>query len=136
MSRRAGAACAVTIDDFDAASRKVPVLANIRPSGDTYLMEDFYYAGGLPGLMSRLRPFLDLDVLTVNGRSLGENLSGAAIHNDDVIRPLSRPIYAEGALAVLRGNRAPDGGVIKPSACAPSCCATPGRLWCSTTIRH
>ena len=119
MSRRAGAACAVTIDDFDAASRKVPVLANIRPSGDTYLMEDFYYAGGLPGLMSRLRPFLDLDVLTVNGRSLGENLSGAEIHNDDVIRPLSRPIYAEGALAVLRGNLAPDGCVIKPSACAP-----------------
>ena len=117
MSRRAG--CAVTLDDFDAASRTVPVLANIRPSGDKYLMEDFYYAGGLPGLMKRIEGFLKTDVLTVNGRTLGENIAGAQVHHDDVIRPLANPIYAEGALAVLRGNLAPNGVVIKPSACAP-----------------
>ena len=119
MSRRAGADCAVGLDDFDAASRKVPVLANIRPSGDTYLMEDFYYAGGLPALMSRLTGHLQLGAMTVNGRTLGDNLEGAEVYNDDVIRPLDKPIYAEGALAVLRGNLAPDGCVIKPSACAP-----------------
>ena len=119
MSRRAGAHCAVGLGDFDAASRKVPVLANIRPSGDTYLMEDFYYAGGLPGLMSRLTTHLDLSARSVNGRTLGENLAGAEVYNDDVIRPIQNPIYAEGALAVLRGNLAPDGCVIKPSACAP-----------------
>jgi dihydroxy-acid dehydratase len=119
MSRRAGANCAVGLDDFDAASRKVPVLANIRPSGDTYLMEDFYYAGGLPGLMSRLTTHLDLSARSVNGRTLGENLASAEVYNDDVIRPIHNPIYAEGALAVLRGNLAPDGCVIKPSACAP-----------------
>ena len=117
MSRRAG--CAVTLDDFDAASRTVPVLANIRPSGDKYLMEDFYYAGGLPGLMKRIEGFLATEALTVNGRTLGENIAGAEVHHDDVIRPLANPIYAEGALAVLRGNLAPNGVVIKPSACAP-----------------
>jgi dihydroxy-acid dehydratase len=117
MSRRAGHA--VSLADFDAASRQVPVLANIRPSGDKYLMEDFYYAGGLPALMKRIEGFLDTTVLTVNGRALGENIAGAVTHHDDVIRPLSNPIYAEGALAVLRGNVAPDGVVIKPSACAP-----------------
>ncbi|MCD0503596.1 L-arabinonate dehydratase [Bordetella petrii] len=118
MSRRAN--CAVSLDDFDAASRKVPVIANIRPSGDTYLMEDFFYAGGLPGLMSRLAEnHLDLSARTVTGRSLGENIAGAAVYNDDVIRPLDQAIYQEGALAVLKGNLAPDGCVIKPSACAP-----------------
>jgi dihydroxy-acid dehydratase len=119
MSRRAGAHCTVGLDDFDAASRKVPVIANIRPSGDTYLMEDFYYAGGLPALMNRLAPHLQLGALTVTGRSLGDNIAGAQVHNDDVIRPLDRPLYAEGAVAVLRGNLAPGGAVIKPSACAP-----------------
>jgi len=121
MARRAASAAnpAVTLDDFDAASRVVPVIANIRPSGDTYLMEDFYYAGGLPALMSRLTEHLALDALTVTGQTLGENIADAEVHNDDVIRPLTNPIYAEGALAVLRGNLAPDGCVIKPSACAP-----------------
>jgi len=127
MSRRAGAHCAVTLDDFDAASRRVPVLANIRPSGDTYLMEDFFYAGGLPGLLERIRGHLHTEALTVNGRSLGENIAGAEVHHEDVIRPLERPIYAEGALAVLRGNLAPDGVVIKPSACAPHLLQHTGR---------
>jgi len=116
MSRRAGHP--VTLDDFDAASHRVPVIANIRPSGDAYLMEDFYYAGGLPAMLKRIEAHLDGDALTVNGRTLGENIAGAEVYNDDVIRPLANPIYAEGALAVLRGNIAPDGVVIKPSACA------------------
>ena len=117
MSRRAGHP--VTLDDFDAASRRVPVIANIRPSGDTYLMEDFYYAGGLPAMLKRIERHLHGDALTVNGRTLAQNIADAEVYNDDVIRPLANPIYAEGALAVLRGNIAPDGVVIKPSACAP-----------------
>ncbi len=119
MSRRAGAACTVGLDDFDAASRKIPVIANIRPSGDTYLMEDFYYAGGMPALIKTLSDHLHLDAMTVNGQTLGENVASAQVHNADVIRPLDRPLYAEGALAVLKGNIAPAGAVIKPSACAP-----------------
>lgn len=119
MSRRAGAHCAIGLEDFDAASRKVPVIANIRPSGNTYLMEDFYYAGGLRGMMSRLTSHLKLEAMTVSGTNMGTTLEGAEVYNDDVIRPLDKPIYAEGALAVLRGNLAPDGCVIKPSACEP-----------------
>ena len=117
QARRAGAD--IGLDDFETASRKVPVLANVRPSGDIYLMEDFYYAGGLPGLMSRMTEHLHLNCLTVNGRTLGDNIAGAGVYNDDVIRPQSNPIYREGALAVLKGNLAPDGCVIKPSACDP-----------------
>lgn len=117
MSRRAGHP--VTLDDFDAASRKVPVIANIRPSGDRYLMEDFHYAGGLRALLATVREHLHGEAMTVNGRSLGDNITGAVPANRDVIRPLDNPIYTEGALAVLRGNLAPDGVVMKPSACAP-----------------
>ncbi|ETF00819.1 dihydroxy-acid dehydratase [Advenella kashmirensis W13003] len=117
MSRRAG--CDVTLDDFDAASRKVPVIANVRPSGDTYLMEDFYYAGGLPALMKRMSEHLQGDTLTVTGHTLAENIKDAEVYNDDVIRSMDNPLYPEGALAVLRGNLAPSGCVIKPSACAP-----------------
>ena len=119
MSRRAGPDCEISLADFDAASRRVPVIANIRPSGETYLMEDFYYAGGLPALMATLAPHLDLSAMTVTGRTIGENIAGAEVFNHDVIRPLHNPLYAEGALAVLRGNIAPGGAVIKPSACAP-----------------
>jgi len=117
MARRAG--LDIGLDDFEKASRKVPVIANIRPSGETYLMEDFYYAGGLKGLMTRLRPFLHLDAMTVTGRTLGDNIANAEVHNDDVIRTVDNPLYKEGALAVLKGNLAPDGCVIKPSACEP-----------------
>ncbi len=117
MARRAGVD--LTLEDLDAVSRKVPVIANVRPSGSTYLMEDFYYAGGLRGLMSRLLNVLNLDAVTVSGRTLGEELEAAEVHDDDVIRPLDNPIYEEGSLALLRGNLAPDGCVIKPSACDP-----------------
>jgi dihydroxy-acid dehydratase len=115
MARRAG--CDIGLDDFETASRKVPVIANIRPNGDTYLMEDFYYAGGLPALMNRISDRLHLNVLTVTGRTLAENIAGAEVYNDDVIRTNDNALYSEGALAVLKGNLAPDGCVMKPSAC-------------------
>ncbi|MGY6635123.1 MAG: L-arabinonate dehydratase [Alkalilacustris sp.] len=115
MARRAGVA--LTLDDLDALGRVTPLIANVRPSGRDYLMEDFHYAGGLRALMAQLGDRLDLDCLTVTGRRLGENLEGAQVWNDDVIRPLSNPVYAEGSLAVLRGNLCPDGAVIKPAAC-------------------
>jgi dihydroxy-acid dehydratase len=114
MARRAGHD--IGLADFDAASRRAPVIANIRPSGDKYLMEDFYYAGGMLGLMSRLKPLLDLSQINVAGETWEESLKDARVFDDDVIRTLDDPIYAEGALAVLRGNIAPDGCVIKPSA--------------------
>ena len=117
MARRAGHP--IGLEDFDAASRKVPVIANIRPSGDRYLMEDFYYAGGLLGLLTRLTPHLDLDQVNASGKTWAESLEGAAVYDDDVIRPLDRPIYAEGALALLKGNLAPNGCVMKPSAADP-----------------
>ncbi len=115
-ARRAGQD--IGLDDFEAASRKVPVLANIRPSGERYLMEDFYYAGGLPALMGQMKQHLDLRASTVSGATLGEDIATAQVWNEDVIRPFDNPVYREGALAVLRGNLAPDGCVIKPSACA------------------
>ncbi len=114
MARRAGAD--IGLDDFERASRLVPVIGNVRPSGSTYLMEDFYYAGGLRALMGRIAAHLHLDCLTVTGHTIGENIDGARVFNDDVIRPLDKPIYGEGSLAVLRGNLAPDGCVIKPAA--------------------
>ena len=117
MARRAGVDWG--LDDLDRIGREVPVLANIRPSGDAYLMEDFYYSGGLPALMKELGAQLDLSVRTVSGKTLGEDIAGAVNYNDDVIRPLSNPVYHEGSLAVLRGNLAPDGAVIKPAACDP-----------------
>ena len=117
MARRAGAG--FSLEDLDAASRQVPVIANVRPSGDTYLMEDFYYAGGLRALMSVLAEKLDMNVKTVSGATLGDNLEGAEVYNDDVIRPIDKPLYHEGSLALLKGNLAPDGCVIKPSACDP-----------------
>ncbi len=114
QARRAG--CAIGLEDFESASRRIPVLANIRPSGDRYLMEDFYYAGGMRALLAELKPFLSLDTLTVTGKTLGENLESARIFDEDVIRRLDNPIYREGSLAVLKGNLAPDGCVIKPAA--------------------
>ena len=94
----------------------MPVIGNVRPSGNQYLMEDFFYAGGILGLMSRIRDSLHLDCMTVSGRTLGENIEGAKVFNDDVIRSVDDPIYGQGSLAVLKGNLAPDGCVIKPAA--------------------
>jgi dihydroxy-acid dehydratase len=113
MAGRAGAA--LDLDRFDALSRRTPLIGNIRPSGQ-FLMEDFFYAGGLRGLLSRLREVLNTDCLTVNGRTLGENLDDAIVCNDEVIAPRERPLGPEGGVAVLRGNLAPRGAVIKHTA--------------------
>ncbi|MCR4266339.1 L-arabinonate dehydratase [Nitratireductor sp. ZSWI3] len=117
MARRAGVG--LTLDDLDALGRETPLIANVRPSGEVYLMEDFFYAGGLRALMKQLEDRLDTSCLTVTGKTLGENLEGAEVYNDDVIRPLSNPVYHQGSLAVLHGNLCPDGAVIKPAACDP-----------------
>jgi dihydroxy-acid dehydratase len=113
MARRAGVA--LDIARFDRISREIPVLANVRPSGK-YLMEDFFYAGGLRALMLELKDRLDLSALTVTGKTLGENIAGAVIYLRDVIHPLADPIYPQGATAVLTGNLAPRGCVMKPAA--------------------
>lgn len=109
---------ALRLETFDELARKVPALANIRPSGE-YLMEDFHDAGGLRGLMAELGELLHRDTITVNGRTLGENLEGAEIHDEDVIRRRDNPLSPEGGLAVLRGTLAPDGCVIKTTAASP-----------------
>ncbi|GAA2756821.1 L-arabinonate dehydratase [Actinopolymorpha rutila] len=108
----------LTLDDFDDLSRRVPVLANIRPTG-AYLMEDFYYAGGLRGLLAQLRDLLHLDRINVTGRTQAEVLADAEVYDADVIRPLDKPVWPEGGLAVLRGNLAPAGAVVKHAAADP-----------------
>ena len=116
MAGRAG--IRIPLERFDEISQRTPMLANIRPSGQ-YLMEDFYYAGGLRALQAQLagvEGMLDLDALTVNGRTLGENIEGAQIHNPDVIRTIANPVARQGGTAVLFGNLAPNGAVIKPTA--------------------
>jgi dihydroxy-acid dehydratase len=113
MAGRAG--ITLPLEHFDAISRRTPLLANIRPSGQ-YLMEDFFYAGALPALLRQLGSLLALDAMTVSGRSLGDNIARAEIYNDDVIRSPNRALQPEGGLAVLKGNLAPNGAVIKPSA--------------------
>jgi dihydroxy-acid dehydratase len=126
MAGRCGAG--LTLDDFDATSRRIPVLANIRPTG-AYLMEDFYYAGGLPALLAQLSQVpgaLHLGRVTANGRTLGENLAEAQVWNTDVIRSPDGALSADGGLAVLRGNLAPDGAVIKPLAAEPGLLAHTG----------
>ena len=105
----------IALDRFDQFSRNTPMLANLRPSGK-YLMEDFYYAGGLPALLGVLAPQLDLTCLTITGKTLGENIAGAEIYNADVIRALDNPVLESGGLAILYGNLAPNGAVIKASA--------------------
>jgi dihydroxy-acid dehydratase len=116
MARRAG--ISLDMKRFDEISREVPVLANIRPSGEL-LMEDFFYAGGSRALMTELRELLDLACLTVTGKTLGDNIEGGTVYLRDVIRPLSDPVSRAGATAVLRGNLAPRGCVMKPSAAEP-----------------
>ena len=117
MARRAG--LALDLDRFDAISRRVPLIANLRPNGETFLMEDFHYAGGSRAFLARLAPFLDLTARSVAGGTLGDGLAGAEIYDDEVIRPLINPLQPEGGLAVLRGSLAPNGAVIKPSAADP-----------------
>jgi dihydroxy-acid dehydratase len=116
MARRAG--IALDMKRFDDISREIPVLANVRPSGK-YLMEDFYYAGGIRALMAELRERLDLSCPTVTGQTLGDGIEGARVYHRDVIHSLNDPVSTAGATAVLTGNLAPRGCVMKPSAADP-----------------
>src|SRR5208337_679525 len=118
LARRAG--LGLDMEAFDRQARETPLLANIRPSG-AYLMEDFFYAGGLPAVLKQLAlgGKLKLGARTVNGATLGANIEPARTYNDDVIRPLNNPVVASDSLAVLRGNLAPDGAIIKPPAAEP-----------------
>jgi dihydroxyacid dehydratase/phosphogluconate dehydratase len=109
----------LTLDDLDAMGRRVPVLANLFPSGDR-LMEDFHLAGGLPALMNRIREHLSLSERTVTGRTIGENIEGRVVLDPQVIRPVDAPVSESGALAVLKGNLAPNGAVMKASAASPT----------------
>ena len=115
LARRAG--LKLDLETFDRQARETPLLANIRPSG-AYLMEDFFYAGGLPAVLKQLAlgDRLKVGAHTVNGASIGDNVAGAKIHDEDVIRPLNNPLVASDSLAILRGNLAPDGAIIKPPA--------------------
>ena len=116
LARRAG--IDLTLDRFDELARDTPILANLRPAG-RYLMEDFYYAGGLPALLNNLCDLLDLQQKTITGKTLGENIEGAKVFNDDVIRTRDNPLATSDGIAVLRGNIAPNGAVIKPPAAEP-----------------
>ncbi|MFD9883602.1 L-arabinonate dehydratase [Streptomyces alboflavus] len=117
MAARAGVR--LTLDDFDRTARRVPVLADVRPGGSTHLMEDFHFAGGLPGFLTRIPDLLHLDRPTVAHDTLRDQLKPARVHNDDVIRTRDNPVAPEGGVAVLRGNLCPDGAVIKHIAADP-----------------
>ena len=108
----------IDLDRFDAISRRVPWLADIRPSGK-WLMEDFFYAGGLPALLGELKDLLHTDAVTVSGKTLGEDIATADVYNEEVIRRRANPLSKQGGLAVLRGNLAPNGAVIKQTAMDP-----------------
>jgi dihydroxy-acid dehydratase len=125
MARRAG--LRLDLDRFDAISRRVPLIADLRPNGTTHLMEDFHYAGGSSAFLKRLAPHLDLAARTVTGRTLGEDVAAAEVFDDAVIRPLDNPLQSEGGVAVLRGSLAPDGAVIKTSAADPRLLAHTGK---------
>jgi dihydroxy-acid dehydratase len=116
IARRLG--LPLTLDDFHRISARTPYLVNVKPSGQ-YLMEDFYYAGGLPAVIREILPLLHRDALTVNGRTLGENVAAAPCHNRAVIRTMADPIHTEGGTLVLYGNLAPRGAVLKHTAASP-----------------
>jgi dihydroxy-acid dehydratase len=116
----------LTLDDWDQLGRDVPCLVNLMPSGE-FLMEDFYYAGGLPAVIRELGELMHGGAVTVNGKSIGENVSDAPCYNREVIRPLSDPLRANSGIAVLRGNLSPDGAILKPSAATPELMTHRGR---------
>jgi len=125
----------LSLDDWDVCGRNVPTLVDLKPSG-RFLMEDFYYAGGLPAVMRTLaeHDLLHRDAITVNGRTVWENVRAAPNWNPEVIRPIDRPVVAQGGIAVLRGNLAPNGAVIKPSAASPALMQHRGRAVVFETI--
>ena len=115
----------LVLQDFDDISRRTPFLVNVRPSGE-HMMEDFFYAGGVPAVMRELLPHLHGDALTVNGKTIAENVADAPNHNHDVIRLASNPIYPEGGTVILRGNLSPNGAVFKQTAASPHLCSHTG----------
>jgi dihydroxy-acid dehydratase len=123
----------MTLDDWDRLGRDIPCLVNLMPSGK-YLMEDFYYAGGVPAVVRQLERFLNRKALTVNGRTIWENCRKAPNYNEDVITPIDKPFKAHGGIAVLRGNLAPGGAVLKPSAATPKLMRHKGRAVVFTDI--
>ena len=123
----------ITLDDWDRLGRDVPCLLNLMPSGE-FLMEDFFYAGGLPAIIRELEDFIHKDAMTVNGRTLWENNKDAECWNREVIFPLDKPFKPNGGIAVLRGNLAPDGAIIKPSAASPELMKHRGRAVVFETI--
>lgn len=125
MAGRAGIKLELT--KFDEISQRTPMIANIRPSGQQYLMEDFYYAGGLRALLKEISELLHLDCLTVSGETLGANIQSARVCNPEVIRSLDNPVSAKGGTAILYGNLAPNGAVIKPTAAEPRLLQHTGR---------
>jgi L-arabonate dehydrase len=127
----------VTLDDWDRIGRDVPTLVDLMPSG-RYLMEDFYYAGGLPAVIRALdqRNLIHRDALTVNGKTIWQNCQTAPNWNPEVIRPLENPLVEHGGIAVLRGNLAPDGAVLKPSAASPHLMQHRGRAVVFENIEH
>ncbi len=116
----------LTLSTFDDLSRSTPMILDLKPSG-RYLMEDLFYAGGIPAVISRLSHLFDLDVSTVTGKSLGEDVAGASSFNDDVIRQLANPIHSEGGLVALNGSLAPGGAVLKQTAASPNLLQHRGR---------
>jgi dihydroxy-acid dehydratase len=124
IARRVGVK--VTLDDWDRLGREMPCLVNLMPSGE-YLMEDFYYAGGLPVVIREIGAFLHKNAKTVNGATLWDNNKDAVNYDEKVITPLSRPFKPQGGIAVLRGNLAPNGAVVKPSAATPALMKHKGR---------
>ena len=115
----------LVLQDFDTISRRTPFLVNVRPSGE-YMMEDFFYAGGVPAVMRELLPNLHGDALTINGKTIAENVADAPNHNTEVIRLASNPIYSEGGTVILRGNLSPNGAVFKQTAASPHLCSHTG----------
>ena len=118
----------LTLEDFDAISRKTPFLVNVRPSGE-HLMEEFFYAGGVPVVMKELLPLLHRDSITVAGSTIGENVASAECFNRDVIRALDAPLHPTGGTVVLGGNLCPRGAVIKPIAASPHLCKHRGKAY-------
>jgi dihydroxy-acid dehydratase len=121
------------LEDWDRHGSTLPCLVNLQPSGE-YLMEDFYYAGGLPAVLREIQKVLNKDVLTVNGKTMGENIQDAPVWNRDVIKAFDEPFKANAGIAILRGNLAPDGAVIKPSAATPKLLKHRGRAVVFETI--
>ncbi|MDP7174557.1 MAG: dihydroxy-acid dehydratase, partial [Alphaproteobacteria bacterium] len=123
------------LDDWDHLGRDIPTIVDLMPSG-RFLMEDFYYAGGLPAVIRAIGDFINKDALTVNGRTIWENCAEAPNYNADVIRTLDNPLTENGGIAVLRGNLAPNGAVLKPSAATPELMQHRGRAVVFEDIDH